>query len=58
MIFNESIFFFQYVFILPSAELKCCLLVNCKHSSATEQTVQTNNWKTARSMQHMANLNS
>lgn len=51
MIFKESLFFFfpsslpctlKYTFILLLAELKCCLLVNCNHSTAVEQTVQTN----------------
>lgn len=50
MIFKESLSFFpsflpytlKYTFILLLDELKCCLLVNCNHSTAVEQTVQTN----------------
>jgi len=65
MISKKGFFFFlsvmhifKYPLVLPSAELKCCLLVNCRHSFAAEEMEQTSHRKTIWSLQHTANLNS
>lgn len=57
-VFLSVIHILKSTLAVPSAELKCCLHVNCMHSFATEQRMQKIRQKTIWSMQQMANLNS